>query len=320
MEIKSWVKYMSKITMIVPVYNGEKVINRCIDSILEQSFKSYSIIIVNDGSTDNTKRKLAKYSTNKRIKIINTKNQGVSAARNLALHYVSSEYVGFIDADDYIESNYLQDLFNGITTNKNIDLSVINFNKKNLEGSLLYQSNYTSGIMDAKRFIEYVLRFDGPGGYLWNKLFRRKIICDNFLHFDTELSIAEDLLFCIEYLKECTTVNIVDRCGYNYIVSQEGITGSGKKKEKKEKFLHNYRLALKKIRNILDKDYLGARLECEARIVQVDGTLLRSEHNKKNKVELRVEIRKYLNSFKKSDIISFKQKIVLICSVYISYI
>lgn len=320
MEIKSLVKYMSKITMIVPVYNGEKFINRCIDSILGQSFKSYSIIIVNDGSTDSTKIKLARYSTNKRIRIINTKNQGVSAARNLALNFVRSEYIGFIDADDYIEPNYLQDLFNGITTKNNIDLSVINFSKQNSEGNLLYRSHYISGIMNAKSFMEYILRFDGPGGYLWNKLFRRKIICDNSLRFDTELSIAEDLLFCIEYLKACTTVKILDTCGYNYIVSQEGITGSGKKKEKKEIFLHNYRLALKKIRDILNKDYLGALVECEARIVQVDGSLLRSARNKKSKVELRVEIKKYLNSFKKSDIISFKQKIVLICSVYISYI
>ena len=312
---------MSKITVIIPVYNAESSIDKCVDSILRQSFCDFSIIIVNDGSTDNTKKELRKYSTNSRIKIIETKNQGVSAARNEALKYVVSKYICFIDSDDYIEPNYLQDLFNGISCKEKIDMAVINISKQKSDGEKIYKSHYISGIMDAKTFSAYILAFNGPGGYLWNKIFKKDIIYNNSLQFDTELCISEDLLFCSRYLKSCSTVNILDSQGYNYIVTDSGITGSGKKRSKKAHYLSNYRIALKKIIKCLDMtNNQTAKSNCEARIVQVDGSILRLTKNREVKEEIRLEIRQYIKSFRKSKIISFKQKLIVIMSVCISYL
>lgn len=310
---------MSKITIIIPVYNAEETIERCLNSLLCQSFKDFSIIVVNDGPRDNTQKKLQKYSQNKKIKIIQTTNKGVSAARNLALRHVNSEYVGFVDADDYVEPNYLQDLLNGITYNADIDLAVINIDKLDSDKKVIYHSDYINGIMDARKFVKYILDFNGPGGFLWNKLFKKKIIYNNFLSFDSELNVSEDLLFCIKYLKECNLVKILNTSGYNYVVTKNGITGKGKNKENKIQFLFNYRLALRKIKKELSFNFDNARPDCEARIVQVDGTLLWLTRDRKSKRKIRLEIKENLDSFRKSRLISNKQKIILFIIIFVSY-
>ena len=100
---------MEKISIILPVYNGEKFINSCIKSILEQTYKKFELIIINDGSTDNTLRILKSY-TDKRIKIYTQNNKGTGAARNLGLQYVSGDYITFVDSDDTININFLKEM------------------------------------------------------------------------------------------------------------------------------------------------------------------------------------------------------------------
>ena len=106
---------MPLISIIVPCFNNEKYVEKCLDSINQQSFKDFEVIIINDGSTDNSKEIIEHFiKTKPNYHLINQKNMGVSTARNNGLKLVKGEFVCFVDADDYIESNYLKELYKAI--------------------------------------------------------------------------------------------------------------------------------------------------------------------------------------------------------------
>ncbi len=109
---------MSKISIIIPVYNSEKVIARCLESVLNQDYKNIEIIIINDGSKDRSQEIIEQYSKiDGRIKIIKTENQGVSSARNLGIQNASGKYVCFLDADDYVDKDMYNELVKQIKEN-----------------------------------------------------------------------------------------------------------------------------------------------------------------------------------------------------------
>ena len=116
-----------KFSIIIPAYNAENSIQKSIDSILNQTYNNYEIIVVNDGSTDNTINLIEK---NSKIKIINQKNLGVSSARNTGIENAKGDFIAFIDADDYIEKNYLEE-FNNIIEKYNPDLIICGINESN---------------------------------------------------------------------------------------------------------------------------------------------------------------------------------------------
>lgn len=109
------------ISVIVPAYNAEKTINRCLESIVKQTISNFKVYVVNDGSTDSTATILDNYKNDGRFNIIHISNSGVSAARNTALQLVDTDYVTFIDSDDYVDKNYLQDLIGGFV-DEDIDM------------------------------------------------------------------------------------------------------------------------------------------------------------------------------------------------------
>ena len=116
---------MAKISVIIPVYNCEKFIEKCLQSLVNQTLTDIEIILVNDGSTDNSQKIIEKFSDT-RIKLINKKNGGQSSARNVGLDVANGEYIGFIDSDDWVDSDFFEKLYN--TAKKyNADISISNF-------------------------------------------------------------------------------------------------------------------------------------------------------------------------------------------------
>ena len=115
-----------KVSIIIPVYNGEKYIQNCIDSVINQTYKNLEIIIVNDGSKDDTLSVLKKYKTDKRIKIINKENGGLSSARNTGLKYVSGKYLMFLDSDDYLSLDAIEKMISASSVN-NSDITICDF-------------------------------------------------------------------------------------------------------------------------------------------------------------------------------------------------
>ena len=186
-------------SVIVPVYKTEKYLPKCIDSILNQTYNDFELILVDDGSPDSCPQICDKYAqSDSRIKVLHKKNGGVSSARNLGISVARGTYIWFVDSDDYIEPFSLQRLFD-IQNSYNAELYVFN-NRSVCELS-------TENINDffRKYHFTYELGF-GP----CNKLYKRDVIIENHLQFDTQETIGEDLLFNINYYKAIFSSGVKD--------------------------------------------------------------------------------------------------------------
>lgn len=199
------------ISIIIPVYNAEKHLRQCIDSILIQNTKNFELIFINDGSNDSSKNILDNYqSMNQNITVLHRENKGVSSARNLGIEQAKGEWITFIDADDYIEQNYLS-----INEASKADLLIQdwkfcppeNFYEKLPKG---FYSNEES-----KRFInEYCnkMTFMSP----WGKFYRKDIIEKFKIRFDDRFIIGEDEVFNLNYLKHISSLEVISTSTYIY--------------------------------------------------------------------------------------------------------
>lgn len=213
---------MPKISVIIPVYNNDKHIKKCLDSVLNQEFKDFELIIINDGSTDNSKNICEKYkSEDSRIKLININNSGVSNARNIGLQNAVGEYIQFIDSDDYIDKNMFKDLYN-IAINTNVDIIIsgitkININTKDSEEILtMFSGLYTrQEVLDN---FELEQRKTGLYGYISNKFIKADVIKRFKIKFDTTIKLAEDLDFYLRLYKYIDNIYLHRKSYYYYYI------------------------------------------------------------------------------------------------------
>lgn len=207
-----------KISIIVPVYNCEKYIRQCIESIIEQTFRDFELIIINDGSTDNTVHILKEYKRYNYIKIINQNNKGVSHARNNGIVNALGEYICFIDGDDYIDKNFLSTYINEIIDNKYdwILSGIYDFNKNAIIKEIKYEEKEwnMNNYKDCTNFYSLEL-LTAP----FPKLFKKDIIDKHNLRFNTNLSLAEDREFNYKYAQYTNTIKTIPYKGYYYRVS-----------------------------------------------------------------------------------------------------
>lgn len=194
-----------RISVIVPVYNSESSLYRCVDSILSQNFKNFELLLIDDGSTDRSGEICDEYAKKDfRVKVFHKENGGVSSARNVGLDNAKGEWITFVDSDDYIY-NVAFDKVQSYTT----DLLI--FNYKIESGNKLIDAPKIAQY-DINQMLEKYLCFEifrTP----WAKFFRRDIIAE--LHFDTEILIGEDTLFVIQYLNSCS---LITYCNIDYYV------------------------------------------------------------------------------------------------------
>lgn len=200
-----------QISIIVPMYNAERFICRCMESILSQSFHDYEIVAVDDGSTDDTGRILDEYAKDhSKIKAIHTKNKGVSHARNTALEKADDEYITFVDVDDYLERDFLSSMLS-----READLIIGGFNKIG-EGeettspeSAFYTPKTYKECFDKYLFTDLL---KAP----WGKIFKRIIIEEFHIRFNEELIFAEDVVFVQTYIVHCKSIRCNNFTGYYY--------------------------------------------------------------------------------------------------------
>lgn len=172
---------------------------RCIDSILEQTFKDIELILIDDGSTDGSELICDRYKSNNTVKVIHQENRGVSSARNRGLEVATGTYVAFVDSDDYLEKNMLQQMLGGLASS---DLVMCGYYKENKR----YQGVTERKIVNKVDAMMNVMQNDGFKGFLWNKLFKRSIIEKNKLMFSDNIHMCEDLLYCAKYINVCNPV------------------------------------------------------------------------------------------------------------------
>ncbi|MDR0967921.1 MAG: glycosyltransferase [Rickettsiales bacterium] len=202
---------MPKVSVIIPVYNAEKFLRKCLESVLNQTFSDIEIICVNDGSTDKSLEILQSYK-DKRIKILDKKNAGVSAARNDGLSAATGEYIHFIDADDWIDDDYYETLLAGARAD--IIASGFVSNTKFTNG-IKYTRNHIVKTLSWKLWVSGAM----SKSYVWRYLFRRKFLIKNKLKFRTDLISQEDTLFVLNAMALSDKLVIRRGAKYHYIMN-----------------------------------------------------------------------------------------------------
>ncbi len=224
-----------QISVIVPVYNGERYLIECIDSIRNQTYPNLQIIIVNDGSTDNTSTICEQYAkVDKRIQIINKKNAGLVAARKTGIAYAKGKYIGFVDSDDWIDTDMYESL---LTVMEKYQCDLVSsgtyrqFGEKySIDKNMISEGIYHRAEIERKVF-PYMLYNGtyfqmGVRPNLVNKLFRRDLLENVLAKVPDEITNEEDVLTTYTYLLHTNTVFLMDSAYYHYRQHNESMSQS----------------------------------------------------------------------------------------------
>ncbi|WP_395064839.1 glycosyltransferase family 2 protein [Flavobacterium sp.] len=212
---------MTIISVIIPVFNAQLHLDKCIQSLLDQTEKQCEFIFVNDGSTDNSQHILESYKVqDDRIKIINQKNQGVSVARNNGLKIAQGNYIGFVDADDFIENDYYQKMYSS-AINHEIDIVICKYFSSQGTHQFISSHPFDENIILEKQFIqkEIIPYFIGNENLnsIWNKLYKKELIIDNKIEFPKGIALGEDGLFNANCFSKSSKVFFLNYTGYHYL-------------------------------------------------------------------------------------------------------
>jgi glycosyltransferase involved in cell wall biosynthesis len=196
----------------MPVFNVEKYIEKCIESVLNQTYTNFELIIINDGSTDKSVQVIQKFN-DARIILIDKINTGVSDSRNRGIDVAKGSLVCFVDSDDFIDENYFEDII--FNFQNDVDLLVYNYYIDNLDNQEVFLSQKQIKLIDYdKSNPESVL----PNlGYLWNKVYKLQLIKKNKIVFKKNISIYEDIIFNTEYLAVISTIKNCRMFFYHYV-------------------------------------------------------------------------------------------------------
>lgn len=208
------------ISVIVPVYNVERYLRECVDSILNQTYEDFEVLLVDDGSTDGSGNICDEYaSKDKRVRVIHKPNGGVSSARNIGLDNARGAWLTFCDSDDFVGPDYILNLIGGVERPE-IDL-VFNY--------AVVQSN---GVAIPEKYPEKTISVNNLDDLFlnndliwhtstWSKLFNKQIIADAGLRYCEDVHIGEDAIFLFSYLLNCREIKVVCTCDYHYIIRND---------------------------------------------------------------------------------------------------
>lgn len=247
------------ISIIVPVYQSEKTLERCVRSLTAQSFAEIEILLVLDGATDGSgavAEKLAKEDS--RIHVLRQENLGVSAARNRGMDAAKGDYVLFVDSDDYIAPDLCEKMWLAIAEN-NADLAVCGFHHLYFGRDVVKEPE--AGVFLVKEDKEKVLSLYETKflNMPWNKLFRREMIHE---HYRTDMELGEDLLFNVAYLNQCRRVVVLSEPLVYYVQDERGASLSTKRREDRmENAMYLYREMQKGFERIYGSRDTGGVLE-----------------------------------------------------------
>ena len=270
-----------KVSIIVPVYNVEKYLSECINSLTNQTYKNIEIILVDDGSTDNSGAICDEFAkADQRIIVYHTENRGVSASRNLALSKLTGEYVTFVDSDDWVDEEYIEYLLTGIINNK-VEIAICNHYKYYTNGKtrkmLYFKERVVSNEKALSPFSKYYI------SYSCTTLFKMN---DN-LRFDETSKVGEDLIFRTMYLLNTPRMYAGSRPLYYYRIHPNSTTQS----MSFEKHYSEY-LSWLKVLDLLKDNNLIYRMRMN-RCVRKTQKVLRNKNFKEADPEKRAELERF---------------------------
>lgn len=247
------------ISVIIPAYNAAMTIDKCLDSLLAQTYTDYEIIVVNDGSLDYT-ASIIKAKSCSRIVLINQPNGGVSAARNRGLLEAKGEYISFVDADDYVAREYLEVLSQAILE---CDIVMGRCTEVvNNQYEVRENSSVDIAIDELKSNLCRYIR-DGYVCSPWFKLFKSSIIKERGIKFNTNVKYGEDFLFVMEYLSNVSSIKLIDNSLY-YYVRWEGTCSTGYRPNITEE----YQLLSDAVAAFLGNDHKGQAISYKQRVMK----------------------------------------------------
>lgn len=236
---------MYKISVVIPVYNSEKYLRKCVDSILAQTLKEIEIILVDDGSTDQSGAICDEYAKNPNVKVVHQKNSGPAITRNNGIHLATGEYIGFVDSDDYIDPEMYEDLYN-IASLKNIDIVTCGYN-------IVQGENITpkSIPLEPERIfdeagIKKILYKANEKHLLWfpvKSIYRTEIVHKNNILFPN-LNNGEETIFILESMLNSKSMYYIDKTYYNYVQTPDSLTRVKYKENYTERLETLYKLKM----------------------------------------------------------------------------
>lgn len=209
---------MKRITVIVPAFNAEKTIAKCLDSIMDTVYENYEILVVDDGSADKTAEIVENYRANN-VRVLRQENRGVSAARNAAIRESTGDIITFVDSDDYVAAGYLDRIANAFLVEE-ADVVFWGFQRVNSEGEVL--SNHELPKQNVNYYDTLVsLSESDIFGYTWVHAFRKSLL--HGISFDESLSIFEDEVFTCNVMKKPVKISYIDEFLYCYVKTESPV-------------------------------------------------------------------------------------------------
>ena len=213
------------VSVIVPLYNCENTIRRCMDSLLKQTYTELELIIVDDGSTDHTALIVKEYADmDRRVHYYDyPEKSGVSNARNCGLREATGTYVMFTDGDDDVQPQFIEKMVQAVEQTADCDMAVCAYYREVWGKKFQVDRLEKSGIYTRNEHLVQTLKDPGHHyfGVVWNKIFRLQIIRDNHLSFSPEITLGEDFVFVLQYLESVNRIRVVSNCLYDYCYIQE---------------------------------------------------------------------------------------------------
>lgn len=295
------------ISVIVPIYNVEKYLRKCIDSIIEQTYTNLEIILVDDGSPDNCGKICDEYAKkDKRIIVIHNSNQGVSASRNFGLDEAKGNYITFIDADDFVSNNYIEVLYNMITL-KEADLAIIG-NDEQFNEKIFKTNKKIKKVINNEETVRRILEEKYITSVCWGKIYKSELLND--IRFDTNLKIGEDFKFMMEVLNKCHNVNIdTTQNLYHYRLNEDSVT---QQNGRKEDWIQEIEISKSKIQYIENK-YPNIKNKAIQRYIRVNITYF-TKRIKENNFRLNEEKKLFCERVK-----GYKIKYLFLTNANIKY-
>ena len=217
------------VSIIIPVYNAQNSLNRCIDSILRQSYTNFELILVDDGSQDSSGSICDDYAAmDNRIRVIHKSNSGVSDSRNTAIDHARSTYIQFVDADDWIAPEATGLLVTAATTHS-CDMVISDFYRV-IDNRIAHKGDIQDeGLLNRKEFASYMMEkpADFYYGVLWNKLYKKDLIEQHHLRMNSKISWAEDFMFNLEYISHTENIYVLRVPLYYYVRTKHSLSSQG---------------------------------------------------------------------------------------------
>lgn len=221
---------MDLVSIVVPVYNSHQYINECVDSILSQSYTEFELILVDDGSVDNSFTMCEQYALrDRRVRVIHQNNRGASAARNVGINAATGKYLCFVDSDDWIRSGYIADLVRDLSPNEGDGLVIHGLKEFNLKREMIRDVSFPERKLVGK---DVALAFTEMevynSGYSASKLYSLRLINQYHIRFNEEIIHAEDMLFMLDYLKHANYVKFNSISNYIYELRHASLSSSNR--------------------------------------------------------------------------------------------